>query len=172
MKNIKTARLIIRDARASDAKDMFEYASKEKVTKYLSWNPHVTVKDSEKLLEKLIKEAKEKESYVFKVITLKNLDKMIGTIDARLMGDNLEEAEFGYCLNPQYWNEGYMSEALKAFSEALRKEHGVKNIFGAFDKDNIASKRVMEKNDMTYYDTVKRNFANKGEVELIRYKQN
>lgn len=64
-----------------------------------------------------------------------------------------------------------MSEALKAFMEALHKEHGVENVFGSFERENIASKRVMQKNDMYYYETVRRNFKNKGEVELIRYKE-
>ncbi len=171
MKDIETERLILRDASVDDAEDMFEYAKLEEVTKYLSWKPHISVKDSEKLLEMLGKEAKEKDSYVFKVIVLKENDKMIGTIDARLFGEGLKDAEFGYCLNPKYWNKGYMSEALKAFMEALHKEHGVENVFGSFERENIASKRVMQKNEMYYYETVRRVFKNKGEVELIRFKE-
>lgn len=171
MKDIQTERLILRDASVSDAEDMFEYAKLEEVTKHLSWKPHQTVRDSEKILDILSKEAKEKDSYVLKVIVLKENNKMIGTIDARLFGEELKDAEFGYCLNPKDWNKGYMSEALKAFIEALHKEHGIENIFGSFERENIASKRVMQKNEMYYYETVKRNFKNKGEVELIRYKE-
>lgn len=171
MKDIKTERLILRDASVDDAEDMFEYAKLEEVTKHLSWKPHLSVKDSEKFLETSSKEAKEKDSYVLKVIALKENDKMIGTIDARIFGDGLKDAEFGYCLNPKYWNKGYMSEALKAFIQALHKEHGVENVFGSFERENIASKRVMQKNEMYYYETVRRNFKNKGEVELIRYKE-
>lgn len=171
MKDIETERLILRDANVDDAEDMFEYAKLEEVTKYLSWKPHLTVKDSEKFLEMFSKEAKEKDSYALKAIVLKENDKMIGTIDARIFGDGLKDAEFGYCLNPKYWNKGYMSEALKAFMEALHKEHGVENVFGSFERENIASKRVMQKNEMYYYETVKRNFKNKGEVELVRYKE-
>lgn len=171
MKDIETERLILRDASVDDAEDMFEYAKLEEVTKYLSWKPHLSVKDSEKILDMLSKEAKEKDSYTLKAIVLKENDKMIGTIDARIFGDGLKDAEFGYCLNPKYWNKGYMSEALKAFMEALHKEHGVENVFGSFERENIASKRVMQKNEMYYYETVRRNFKNKGEVELVRYKE-
>ena len=170
MKDIQTERLILRDASVSDAEDMFEYAKLEEVTKHLSWEPHQIVKDSEKILDALSKEAKEKDSYVLKAIVLKENNKMIGTIDARIFGEGQKDAEFGYCLNPKYWNKGYMSEALKAFMEALHKECGIENIFGSFERENIASKRVMQKNEMYYYETVKRNFKNKGEVELIRYK--
>lgn len=171
MKDIETERLILRDASVDDAEDMFEYAKLEEVTKYLSWKPHLSVKDSEKILDMLSKEAKEKDSYTLKAIVLKENDKMIGTIDARIFGDGLKDAEFGYCLNPKYWNKGYMSEALKAFIQALHKEHSVENVFGSFERENIASKRVMQKNEMYYYETVKRNFKNKGEVELVRYKE-
>lgn len=171
MKDIETERLILRDASVDDAEDMFEYAKLEEVTKYLSWKPHISLKDSEKILDMLSKEAKEKDSYVLKAIVLKENDKMIGTIDARIFGDGLKDAEFGYCLNPKYWNKGYMSEALKAFIQALHKEHSVENVFGSFERENIASKRVMQKNEMYYYETVRRVFKNKGEVELIRYKE-
>ena len=171
MKDIETERLILRDASVDDAEDMFEYAKLEEVTKYLSWKPHLSVKDSEKILDMLSKEAKEKDSYTLKAIVLKENHKMIGTIDARIFGDGLKDAEFGYCLNPKYWNKGYMSEALKAFMEALHREHGIENVFGSFERENIASKRVMQKNEMYYYETVRRNFKNKGEVELIRYKE-
>lgn len=171
MKDIQTERLILRDASVSDAEDMFEYAKLEEVTKHLSWKPHQTVKDSEKILDALSKEAKEKDSYVLKAIVLKENNKMIGTIDARIFDEGQKDAEFGYCLNPKYWNKGYMSEALKAFMEALHKECSIENIFGSFERENIASKRVMQKNEMYYYETVKRNFKNKGEVELIRYKE-
>ena len=171
MKDIETERLILRDASVDDAEDMFEYAKLEEVTKYLSWKPHISVKDSEKILDMLSKETKEKDSYVLKAIVLKENDKMIGTIDARIFGDGLKDAEFGYCLNPKYWNQGYMSEALKAFIQALHKERGVENVFGSFERENIASKRVMQKNEMYYYETVRRNFKNKGEVELIRFKE-
>lgn len=171
MKDIETERLILRDASVDDAEDMFEYAKLEEVTKYLSWKPHISVKDSEKILDLLSKEAKEKDSYVLKAIVLKENDKMIGTIDARIFGDGLKDAEFGYCLNPKYWNKGYMSEALKAFIQGLHREHSVENVFGSFERENIASKRVMQKNEMYYYETVRRNFKNKGEVELIRYKE-
>lgn len=171
MKDIETERLILRDASVDDAEDMFEYAKLEEVTKYLSWKPHLSVKDSEKILEMLSKEAKEKDSYVLKAIVLKENDKMIGTIDARIFGDGLKDAEFGYCLNPKHWNKGYMSEALKAFIQGLHREHGIENVFGSFERENIASKRVMQKNEMYYYETVRRNFKNKGEVELIRYKE-
>lgn len=171
MKDVETERLILRDASVDDAEDMFEYAKLEEVTKYLSWKPHISLKDSEKILEMLSKEAKEKDSYALKAIVLKENDKMIGTIDARIFGDGLKDAEFGYCLNPKYWNKGYMSEALKAFIQGLHREHSVENVFGSFERENIASKRVMQKNEMYYYETVRRNFKNKGEVELIRYKE-
>ena len=145
MKDIETERLILRDASVDDAEDMFEYAKLEEVTKYLSWKPHISLKDSEKILDLLSKEAKEKDSYVLKAIVLKENDEMIGTIDARIFGDGLKDAEFGYCLNPKYWNKGYMSEALKAFIQALHKERGVENVFGSFERENIASKRVMQR---------------------------
>ncbi len=140
MKDIETERLILRDASVDDAEDMFEYAKLEEVTKYLSWKPHISLKDSEKLLDSLSKEAKEKDSYVFKVIVLKENDKMIGTIDTRIFGDGLKDAEFGYCLNPKYWNKGYMSEVLKAFMGRFIRSTALR-MYSAHSKEKISLRR-------------------------------
>ena len=149
MKDIQTERLILRDASASDAEDMFEYAKLEEVTKHLSWKPHQTVKDSEKILDALSKEAKEKDSYVLKAIVLKENNKMIGTIDARIFGEGQKDAEFGYCLNPKYWNKGYMSEAFESFLNLL-KNQGHKKIYIEADQENHASNAVIKKNGFKF----------------------
>lgn len=46
----QTDKIILRKFRINDADKMFEnWASDSKVTKFLSWNPHTSAKESEKL---------------------------------------------------------------------------------------------------------------------------
>ena len=40
---IETDRLLFRPMQIRDAEDMFEYSSKESVTRYLLWSPHESV---------------------------------------------------------------------------------------------------------------------------------
>lgn len=46
---IKTERLVLRPIRESDYNDVFEFASKEEVAKYVSWNTHKSKEDSKVL---------------------------------------------------------------------------------------------------------------------------
>lgn len=55
-----------------------------------------------------------------------------------------EEMEIGYALDPDYWNKGYMSEALKAMIAELFA-FGFKRIVAGYFEDNPASGKVMEK---------------------------
>ena len=50
-KTIETSRLILRRFKKDDSKDMFKnWASDNKVTKYLSWEAHENIKKSEDII--------------------------------------------------------------------------------------------------------------------------
>ena len=54
-------------------------------------------------------------------------------------------ADFGYIVNPQYWNRGYATEASSAIMRWLESESGIQRIWATCDVDNLASARVLEK---------------------------
>lgn len=53
--------------------------------------------------------------------------------------------EIGYGLLPQYWGNGYATEAIIAAVEWAIKQPGVKRIEAETDPDNAASQRVLQK---------------------------
>ena len=53
--------------------------------------------------------------------------------------------EIGYGLLPEFWGNGYASEAVIAMTEWASKQPGVKMIEAETDVGNIASQRVLEK---------------------------
>ena len=53
--------------------------------------------------------------------------------------------EIGYGLLPEFWGNGYASEAVSAMTEWASKQPGVKMIEAETDVGNIASQRVLEK---------------------------
>ncbi len=53
--------------------------------------------------------------------------------------------EIGYGILPEYWGNGYMTEAVKAVSEWAFLQTGVNCITAETEEDNIASQKVLIK---------------------------
>jgi len=95
---------------------------------------------------------------------------IVRTADATLLGAITlslvpahSQAELGYWLGVPYWNQGYITEAVRrvtAFAFAERAVHRVQA--GCFPR-NGASARVMEKAGMQY-EGVLRGYVRKGEI--------
>ena len=47
---LETERLLLRPLSVSDAKDMYEYSSREEVTRYLLYSPHESLEYTERYL--------------------------------------------------------------------------------------------------------------------------
>jgi ribosomal-protein-alanine N-acetyltransferase len=79
------------------------------------------------------------------VIQLKDERKVIGniTLEVREL-----VAEIGWISNKEYWNNGYMSEAVNAIIEHAFSNLGIERIFATCNEKNVASYKVMEKCNM------------------------
>ncbi|MBQ6388595.1 MAG: GNAT family N-acetyltransferase [Mogibacterium sp.] len=81
-------------------------------------------------------------------IRLKDTGRLIGII---LSFDEKDDAcEVGYGIGSEYWNRGYVTEALRRFLEHLFDDKGMKTVYASFFTGNDASRRVMEKCGMKY----------------------
>ncbi len=67
----------------------------------------------------------------------------IGYVQAVPMEDN--DWEIGYHIGGKYTRQGYATEAVTAFLPAVMAHLGLQRIIGICVRDNIASRRVMEK---------------------------
>ena len=106
---IHTERLILRKFTTDDAQAMFEnWASDERVTRYLTWCPHESPEATRQLLE-LWCAAYENPSTYNWVIEYEGTP--IGNINVVRLSEKSEYAELGYCMGYAYWNKGFMSEA-------------------------------------------------------------
>jgi ribosomal-protein-alanine N-acetyltransferase len=77
--------------------------------------------------------------------------------DARLIGycgfflqtvDDAEELEIGYRLDPSYWGRGIATEAARAVRDHAFNDLELARVISLIHPDNIASRRVAEKNGM------------------------
>ena len=146
-KEIHTNRLLLRKYRISDAKEMFEnYASDERVTKYMPWKAYNKVSDVSSFLESAIREYEKASTYHW---AIEYEGKMIGGISATV-NDMRNNCEVGYCIGYDFWNKGITSEALAAIITFLFDEVGMHRIMAKHDIENPASGEVMKKCGMTY----------------------
>jgi len=63
--------------------------------------------------------------------------------------DGVEEIEIGYRLHPDFWGQGLATEAARAVRDFGFDELKLPRLISLIHPDNVASKRVAEKNGMT-----------------------
>ncbi|MCI9086594.1 MAG: GNAT family N-acetyltransferase [Clostridia bacterium] len=150
---IETKRLILRQFKISDAKQMFDnWANDIEVTKYLTWSPHGSPEVTKALLSDWVS-SYQNDSYYNWCIELKETSQAIGSIGTVKILEYIDAVSIGYCIAKEYWRKGIMTEALNAVIKFFFDEVGVNRIAAAHDTDNPASGRVMAKCGMKYEGT-------------------
>lgn len=155
-KTLETQRLILRQFKEEDAKDMFNnWACDEEVTKFLTWQPHSTIEVSQELLKFWIDEYSNNEFYNW-AIELKENGSVIGSISLINIDTHNENCEIGYCIGKLWWNKDIMTEAFKKIINFAFKEVGFERITGRHQIDNIASGCVIKKCGLEYEGTLRK----------------
>ncbi len=163
---LETEHLTLRRMKPDDAGDMFEYASRADVTKYLTWEPHPDHTYTREYLQYIQKQYEDGEFYDWAVIDRAEM-KMIGTCGFTSFDDANNTGEIGYVLNPDYWGQGLMCEAV---NEVLRfgfQRLDLHRIEAKHMEGNLQSRRVMEKCGMTYEGTHREAMLIKGSYRTI-----
>lgn len=82
-------------------------------------------------------------------LVLRESDMLIGTCGIGIR-DRHESAEIGYWVGKAYWGNGYATEAARCLINYGFVEQGLNRIGAEYFTDNPASRRVMEKAEMTF----------------------
>ncbi|MBQ7336956.1 MAG: GNAT family N-acetyltransferase [Clostridia bacterium] len=149
MPELSTPRLTLRKMRTSDDADMFDYASRPEVTRYLLWSPHPDRAYTREYLKYLATRYAAGTFYDWAVV-LKESGRMVGTCGFTSIDAQNECAEIGYVLSPRVWGHEIAVEAVRAvlafgFDRLLLQRIEARFIYG-----NEASLRVMQKVGMTF----------------------
>lgn len=163
---LTTARLTLRRMKTSDWRDMYEYASQERVTKYLLWEPHKSPEQTQDYLRYLQAQYRAGDFYDWAVVT-NDERKMIGTCGFTSLDFANNSAEVGYVLNPEYWGRGIAAEALRRVIEFGFMELNVHRIEAKYIIGNENSRRVMEKCGMSFEGIRRSSMFIKGEYRDI-----
>lgn len=89
-------------------------------------------------------------------ITLRGSREPIGSITAVQDFPERRYCEIGYCLSQRYWDQGYMTEAVRAVTRYIFDTTDYLWIQARYDTENEASGRCLEKS----------NYSCMGEMEL------
>lgn len=140
-----TLRLILRDFVEADCEAMLAYESKPLYPRYYESESGSEARVRE-FLGWFIAQQSDNPRYKFHMaVTLKASGKLIGNCNIRKVSADATNAEIGYEYDPDYWGQGYATEAARAvvaYGFDMMKVH---HIWAHRVADNAGSLRVLEK---------------------------
>lgn len=158
---ICTDRLLLRRFEVSDFHDMYRnWASDERVTRYLKWQVHKDENETKSLLENWTA------AYISNTVcnwAMEYKGHVIGNISVVSADIKNNTAELGYCMGYDYWNKGLMTEAAKAVIHHLFIDVGVNRIVIQHATANPASGKVAQKCGMIFEGTQREAYLKNGE---------
>ena len=144
--SITTDRLLLRPWLEADLFDFYEYASVPGVGEMAGWECHKSYNTSRRVMQTFMDEKN-----VFAIVHRQD-NKAIGSFGIHKSWANeddrfseLRVKEIGYVLSKDYWGLGLMPEAVCTVIDYGFEELGLEAFTCGHFKDNLQSKRVIEK---------------------------
>lgn len=142
-----TERLLIRDFEADEGDRVHTYASNALVTEHMTWGPN-TLHETREFMQRTIGMQRQSPRVDFELaVTLRTDGRLIGGVGLHVLD---KQGEIGYILHPDYWRQGYASEAAAEMLRFGFRELGLHRIYATCRPENIGSASVMKKIGMTY----------------------
>ncbi len=149
MPELESERIYLRRMRYTDAEDMYSYAHREEVSRYLLWSPHPDLYHTQDYLRYIASRYAAGNFYDWAVVW-RETDRMIGTCGFTSFDCANDAAEIGYVLNPEFWGRGIAVEAVRLILAFGFERLSLHRIEARFMEGNRASLRVMQKVGMTF----------------------
>ena len=149
MPTLHTERLSLRAMHPIDAEDMFDYARRPDVTKYLLWREHEDIGFTRDYLNYIGQRYALGDFYDWAIIDRESR-RMIGTCGFTKIDAPNNSAEIGYVLNPDFHNKGYATEAVGRILKFGFEELSLNRIEARFMQGNEPSLKLMRRVGMTF----------------------
>jgi len=138
-------RIYLTEIKEGDARKLHEYSKEPKLNEFSG--PYKASESVQKALE-YIRDSKknllEKKSYILGIYE-KNTNELVGTIGFFNLDDKNKNGEIGFWIAKNYWNKGYMTEAIKMMTAYIFRELKYHRIFAHFHELNKAVGRILSK---------------------------
>jgi RimJ/RimL family protein N-acetyltransferase len=142
---LETQRLIMRDFRDDDWPTVAAYWADPRYQRYYPENQRheETVRA---LIGRFVAAQAEQPRQRWQLaLVTRDGGRLIGNCGIRVNDPDLREANIGYELNPEFWGQGYASEAARAILRFGFEELGLHRVWAECVADNAGSVRVLEK---------------------------
>lgn len=139
---LATKRLSLRQLKTTDGQAVFKIRSNEIVYKYIAKETQKTIKEAQAFIKKTNKGIAN-EAFLYWAITLKETQKLVGTICLWNFSKDKLIAEVGYELLPAYHKKGIMNEALSKVLEFGFGTLNLNSIEAFTHRKNKASKTLL-----------------------------
>ena len=151
---LKTARLVLRPWRESDAESLFEYASDPRIGPAAGWQVHKDVQNSLEIIRTILSAP---ETYA---VCLRGEDRAIGAVGLSVgeqsdLTEHPEEGEIGYWIGVPFWGMGLIPEAVRELQRHAFEDLNLNVLWCSRFDENDKSRRVQEKCGFTYRYTKK-----------------
>ena len=168
---LETDRLILRELRETDIDGMFELDSDSEVHKYLGNKPVKTIAESEKIIEDVIKQYKDRGIGRWAAIE-KSSGAFIGWSGIKLnteynMNGYTKYYDVGYRLIKRFWGKGYATESGKAAIAYAFNTMKLTELYGITEIGNQASHHALLKLGLKYIEDF---YFEQGQLILRWYK--
>jgi len=164
---LETERLFLRKLLYSDKKSIFEYAQNPEVAQHVIWVAHQTEFDSLDFLNTVYDAYNHNKAAPWG-IQLKTANNVIGTAGFVNWDNEKKEAEIGYVLSSEHWNNGLATEAVNAIITFGFNKMNLQRINSRCKPENISSYKVLEKCGFNFDGIVKNQMMIKGELHDMR----
>ena len=142
---ITTARLVLREFLDTDGTDVLAYQRDARYLRFYPWTDR-TEADVRDFVQMFLDQQNDQPRRRFQLaVTSREDGQLIGSCGIRRKLENDWEADIGYELAPEYWGQGYATEAAQAVVEFGFRELKLHRVSSWCIADNAASARVLER---------------------------
>ncbi|WP_261134448.1 GNAT family N-acetyltransferase [Bacillus sp. Marseille-Q3570] len=160
-KIIETKRLKLVPISIEHRDQLFTVYSDKETTHYVPRETHLTLSETETLINRLLDQMVENKAIVYSIINKDN-QYIIGTSGLYILNLEHRRASVGAVIRSNYWSKGYVTEALEKLIDIGFNEFDLIRIEGMCMHTNKASEKVMKKLGMTYEGTLRSDVFVKG----------
>ena len=159
---LTTERLVLRDFTEEDWPAVLAYQKNPLYLRYYTWMDRTPEEVREFVWMFLVHQQSVPRLKFQLASTLKTTGQLIGNCGIRLESAEARQADIGYELDPNYWRQGYASEAVRAMVQYGFSHLRVHRIWSWCIADNLGSARVLEKLGMRLEGRLRENEYFKG----------
>ena len=141
---LETERLVLREISKIDAEGLFKCFSNELVTRYYGLEKLENREQAEAFVDFFAKSYVEKKGIRWGIQIKESLG-IIGTIGFNNWSPKHKRAEIGYEIHPDYWRQGYTSEAVSKIIQYGFEELDLTRIGAVVFVENEASNQLLTK---------------------------